>query len=544
MTAAESPDDIASVLAWAETFQEERRAEASGAAQSSWDEPDPLPGTAERPGFPVHVFGGMAEYVSAVAEETGTPVDLPGLAVLGVCSSLIAGAIVIEANDGWTEPVNIYSVCLAAPGEGKTPVVARCTSVLTAIEADRRQRIMPTIVDAQALKRLAESREREATTRAAKASGESRLETEQALREAAAENAGVVVPAVPVIYTSEATPEGLLKLLAEQGGRVSVVTDEGVEFFDMTSRYATNGKGNFGVYLKGADGQRYESDRAGRERIVIERVTLTVCLFAQPVVLDALAKDKQANGRGLLARFLWCIPGSLVGSRSVRRPPVSDALTGAYEDRMVALAGEAEAVIGNPVALRLDADAESLFFAWCEKHEPRLDPSAGDLASIVEWGSKLPGQVLRLTGNLHSIRTGSIHGTVTGETMTAALTLAGYFTEHARHVYGTMRADPSLTDAATVLGWLAHRSLDVVTARQVYTSKDWEPDRANSALIILAGYGWVRKVEQPSGTGRPSNPWAVHPKLRSKTEQNSPSGGIMRRFAPVNPKIEDDEYTP
>ncbi len=506
---------------------------------TEWEEPIPLPGGVSTAPFCTDVLGdACAAFVEAVAIETATPVDLAAVGALGACSTLIAGAVVVKADAGWDQSVNLYLNALAAPGEGKTPALTRVTAVLDSIEQDRRERFMPDIVEAETRKRVAEGRRKDAEARASKAGLADQLEAEQEALAAARAAAEIAVPAAPRLYTREATPEGLARLLSEQSGRLGVVTDEGVEFFELASRYAAMGKGNLGIYLQGWDGGRYVSDRAGREALVINHATLTVCLFAQPIVLADLGGDKQATGRGLLDRFLWSLPESLVGYRQVTRQPIPEELLQGWARQMTNLAQEAEEARDEPYELRLTEGARATFKAWQEHHEPRLRSGTGDLHAIVGWGSKLPGQVLRLAGNLHALRLGTLRGTITEDTIEAALTLADYFTHHALAAFGVMRSDDGTKDAQAVRRWLEDHGLAEVTTREIYTSKDWEKDRTRQALELLADWGWVRKIEpiktkdEKKPPGRPAERWDVHPKMRSRTEQNGSMPEVVRRFVP------------
>jgi hypothetical protein len=184
----------------------------------------------------------------------------------------------------------------------------------------------------------------------------------------------------------------------------------------------------------------------------------------------------------------------------------------AWEKLIIDLASQAEAAV-EPSVLRLSAPAKHLWDAWREEHEPRLRRELGDLSTIVEWAAKLPGQTLRLAGNLHALRTGRLGGTIDAETMKAALELADYFADHALVVFAKMRADPRLDDASHVLDWLKARRPSEVTTRDVARSKGWEAERARNALKLLADYGWVRPSQASGGLGRPSERWATHPDL-------------------------------
>jgi len=54
--------------------------------------------------------------------------------------------------------VNLYINCLAAPGEGKSPVVRQVTDPFEIIEQHRRDQLLPEIIEAEARKRVAEGR--------------------------------------------------------------------------------------------------------------------------------------------------------------------------------------------------------------------------------------------------------------------------------------------------------------------------------------------------------------------------------------------------
>ena len=485
--------------------------EVSEKPVEKWEDPTPLPATRDTAPFPSGVLGPVVtEFTEAVAAETATPVDLAAIAALGTVSTVIAGAVVVEPLSGWREPANLYLNCLAAPGEGKTPVMTKAIRVLDLIERDRQERLGPEIIEAEDKERVAVDRRKHSEGVAARRHPGKRNEAEQEALAAARDEASIAVPFVPRLYTRDATPEALTKLLSGQNGRFGFVTDEASEFFQLAERYSATEKGNLGIYVDGFDGKRHLSDRVGREPLVIEHVTLTVCLLGQPIVLGDLGSDRQASGRGLLARFLWSLPGSKVGWRPIHRESVPEQSLNAWEKLIVDLAGQAEATV-EPIVLRMSAPAKRMWDACVRSTNPVSD-EIGDLSAIVEWAAKLPGQTLRLAGNLHALRTGRLDGTIDLETMEAALKLADYFSDHALVVFAKMGADPRLDDASHVLGWLRARRPSEVTTRDVTRSKDWAAERARNAFELLADYGWVRR-EPSGGPGRPSERWATHPDL-------------------------------
>ena len=515
---------------WTPTEQPAKVVEQSD-YEPEWDVPRPLPTYREAAPFCSGVLGEVATAIArAVSLDTKTPIDFPSLAALGTCSAVIGGAVIVEVHETRHHPVNLYINLLAAPGTGKTPAMLRLTHPLDVVEQSRRERMEPIIREAEGRKRIAEARREKLEVAAAKAPFSAQLEAEADARAAREEAAQILVPAIPRLYTRDATPEALVALLADQKGRLAFVTDEGSEFYELAARYAATGKGNLGVYIDGKDGKRHVADRKSGGSTVIDRTTLTVLLFGQPIVLDSLAQDKQAKGRGLLARFLWAKPQSMVGWESTEECPTPRHLIDAWESLIVSLAKQAEAET-EPVVLRMSPDAKRRFDEWVKEHRPRLRSNVGDLTSIAEWAAKLDGEVARLAGNLHALRTGSIHGAISDETMAAAIELAGYFIDHALVVFGEMEAPQSTKDAASVLRWIEARSLNLTTTRDIATSKDWEADRTRNALAVLVLHDYVQSVPvlDPSKPGRRSEQWYVTPKI---TAQNGAESTTERDIAP------------
>jgi replicative DNA helicase len=141
----------------------------------------------------------------------------------------------------------------------------------------------------------------------------------------------VVAPEVemPRWLVDDATPEALAGLLAVYG-RIALLSPEGDVFDQMAGRYNQTAGPNLGVYLKGHAGDLLKVDRRGRPPEYVERPCLTIGLAVQPEVLRGLAGRPGFRGRGLLARFLYSLPASLVGRRQAGAPPVPPAVADRY----------------------------------------------------------------------------------------------------------------------------------------------------------------------------------------------------------------------
>jgi len=93
--------------------------------------------------------------------------------------------------------VNLYLNCLAAPGEGKTPVMTKTTRVLDLIERERRDRLRPEIIEAESRKRMAADRLKKIGDGCREGSTGEADEAEQDALEAARDEASIAVPSLP-----------------------------------------------------------------------------------------------------------------------------------------------------------------------------------------------------------------------------------------------------------------------------------------------------------------------------------------------------------
>jgi hypothetical protein len=175
----------------------------------------------------------------------------------------------------------------------------------------------------------------------------------------------------------------------------------------------------------------------------------------QPEVLRGLAGRPGFGGRGLLARFLYSLPASLVGRRQVGAPPVPAAVADRCSLELQALAASLAAPVGDdgPVVLTLDPEAGELLLRFERDLEPRLAAGSGDLAHLAGWAAKLAGATCRLADLLHlagHLRDGWARP-IGANTFAGAVRLAGHLVDHARAVFDLMGADPRTDDAHWLL---------------------------------------------------------------------------------------------
>ena len=281
----------------------------------AWAPPIPLGVAAEVPTFPVDALPGwLGDYVAAVATATQTPPDLAGMLALAVLATVAAGAVEVQPRPGWREPLCLFIAVGMDAGTRKSSVFAALTQPVADFEHQQATAALPAITETATLRRIADQAAATAEAAAGKAPASHQEEAKAEAIARAAEAANLVVPPIPRWLVDDATPEALAGLLATYG-RIALLSPEGDVFDQMAGRYNQAAGPNLGVYLKGHAGDLLKVDRRGRPPEYVQRPCLTIGLTVQPEVLRGLASRPGFGGRGLLARFLYCLPASLVGHR-------------------------------------------------------------------------------------------------------------------------------------------------------------------------------------------------------------------------------------
>ena len=504
-----------------------------GSVEDEWEEPTPLRAAVDLPAFPVEALPDfLAAYVAAEATATQTPPDLPGMLVLATLATSAGGLARIQVRPGWQEPLNLFVVVALPPGSRKSAVFADVTRPLVRLDRDELARMRPLIVEAMTKKTAAEKSATRAIDRLASGKAEDPAAEEANAIRARAEAEAIMVPPLPRLLADDTTAEALASLMADQGGRIALLSAEGGPFDAMAGRYQGGGV-YLDPYLKGHAGDELRIDRKSRGAEYIERPALKVGLAVQPDVLGKLTDQPGFRGRGLLARFLYALPVNTVGSRKIAPPAVPEEIAERYRVDLYALARsllderEAAKLVGSedPIILTLTAPAAVRLTEFEAEVEPRLHPHHGDLAHIADWASKLVGAVARIGGLLHlAARLRDGWGLPVNEaTITDAITIGRYLTDHALAVFDLMGgADPTLDDARYLLAWIERAGAEAFTRRELFTAlprgRFAKVDALDPPLALLVEHGYLRPLpppERPAGPGRPPSPgFEVNPLWR------------------------------
>jgi putative DNA primase/helicase len=237
---------------------------------------------------------------------------------LGIMAATVAGRIQICPSPGYSEPLQIYTATALTSGNRKTGVINEMAAPFREAEARLIAEMTPERKRLQSVRKTAEAVIERLRRQAAAAPESTALIREIAQREIELPE----VPAIPRFWTQDVTPERLGAMMAENSGRMAVISDEGGIFDILAGRYSKTASPNLDLFLQGHSGSPVRVDRGSREPVILNSPALTLVLTPQPHVLRSLSEHKAFRGRGLLARFLFVLPPSSVGSRKHETIPI------------------------------------------------------------------------------------------------------------------------------------------------------------------------------------------------------------------------------
>ena len=462
------------------------------------------------PTFPINALPEhLAAFVDASAQSLQVPADMMAMLSLGALGVACGGRFKTSVVNGYNEPCNLFICTVAGPAERKSAGFNLALQPIKDYErktaAEKRGEIAQKQAEYQALEKALQF----AQNKASRVPLHEREYWLQQVRQHGERLDSFVVPASPLLMVDDTTGPRLAQILADNGS-AAVCSSEGGVFASMGSEQVTD------LYLKGHAGDPIRIERVTRSATYVDEPALTVVLTVQPHVLRGLAAKKEFRGKGLLARFCYSIPRSLMGRRKVCPSPVPHEITDAYNKTIQTILERQKA----RTTLTLSAEALEVWMRFCEHLEPRLG-DRGDLAIIRDWGGKASGLVIRIASLLH-VAKDTLHPndiSISAETISSAVRIVEYLTEHAKAAFSEMGADPIVDDAKYVLNWLSQNAEPRMSARDIFQgvkARLKRMDTLRKVLRVLAQHGYVRFAEQPKGSGRgrrPSPIYEVHPSL-------------------------------
>lgn len=458
--------------------------------------------------------GWAGRFAKSLAESTQTPLELAVGMVLAACATATARRLRIESNPGHYETSNLWVLVALPPGNRKSSVQAAATAPLLAWERDQAETLAPKINRAAGERQNMEAKIKALRNSAVKE--KDRIKQDQMFDDVIELQMNLPdVPVYPQLWTSDATPERLGSLLADQNECMAWLSSEGGIFDLLAGRYSS-GVPNLDLALKAHSGDSERVDRGSREPVNLVRPRLTIGLSPQPEVIRGLLSKGGFRGRGLLGRFLYLVPESPLGFRKLETQPVPPNVENAYRTGLQAM------LDWEPVCdekgrestrlLRMGKEAYDEWLEFSRNVEAAMRPG-GEMEHCTDWAGKAPGAAARIACVLHGIE--HAHGRpwehdVSLQTMEKALDLAATFMRHSIAAFQHMGADPLIEDARKVWHWIVSRRADGFTVRDVFNGLKGSFQRVAGiykALDVLGERGYIELIRpEHMGPGRPRSP--------------------------------------
>ncbi len=472
------------------------------------------------PAFPMGVFPPwMEQFIDAVTDAKQTPRELAAMMAMSAVSACLARRVYISPKPGWTEPVNLYTATFLDPGNRKTSIVRAVTRPIADYERIERESVAVETARAHVEKRVMEQQLKDLERKAA--ASKSFQDRQDLMMEA-----GDIQIRVSTmrdnrefrLFVDDCTPEKLVSLLSENDGRMAILTDEAGTFDLISGRYSD--RPNLDVYLKSHSGETVIVDRVGCKSERVENPSLTIGMAVQPEVLRGLLAKPGLRGRGLLGRFLYCIPPERVGYRDIDAAPMDEEIDTAYYEAMTNYFSM-PLTLESPKKLSLTPDAREVMRAYEKSVELQLRKD-GTMGDMTDWGGKLVGAVCRIAAILHvagfAYPLTELTYEVSAAAMYAAVRIGGFLAEHARAAYWDMRSDDDLDNARYICEWLIRKKASEVKQSEMYRAMARRFKRSEDmvpALMLLKARHYIREFTPHPADKRahPSPVIVVNPSL-------------------------------
>ncbi len=471
-----------------------------------WDSPA-LFDNHETPNIPAEILPKpLKEFAQEIANSTETPEGMSVMAILSVVATSLQGKFEVQAseNSGFKEGVNIYSITTLPPANRKSAIVRACLKPLAEWEKDQREILEPELKKQQS-RYESQKKQIDLARKKLKLGDESRDEVE---RIAKIESEMKEPDNLPRLFVDDITPESLTILVSEQNNKMSVFSDEGGILDTMAGLYS-GGHSNVDILLKGWDGGYLRQKRKDRELEL--NPLLTISLTVQPVIIKNFGNKKSYSGKGLLERFLYCLPKSQLGYRSNDKPPVSDKAQYDYDNTIKNLLNITHSDF--PKVLILDSDSHKIWRDFQNSIEIDLRDD-GKFSICQGWGGKICGYALRIAGLMHVIQYGTSSLIINKQTTERAIKLCSLLSDHAIVAFGSMESDPDIHDSKEILRWILNRKQDSFIKADLtikfHNRPNMKSERIDKLLSVLSQRNMIAELPKK---GKKTICYAVNPIL-------------------------------
>jgi replicative DNA helicase len=409
--------------------------------------PIPLTDTTSPIDVPIDAFPDwMADQIRNVTRQLECDPILPAIFGLGALSVASLGHVQVNVRAGQVEPsTGLYLAAAGKASSGKSPALKFMMGPVRDYEVTRISQGAQAISQATQRHAIAQKAAKEASDNAARTGEPERLD--KALRlQAQADELAANIPASGEMMTGDITPERLATLMAENGERMAVVSDEsGVLEVD---RYGDKSGGRkLDIYLQGFTGEPAVVHRQNAPTVRLRRPLLAMVVGVQPAALAQSLSDKELRDRGFAARFLTASTAQLARNTDIDLDVWNYEVGQRYHDTLLALCTQWGSW-ATPATLNIDPAGRRTYSGWAAELRDREE--GGDLEGEGGWLSKMRVGVLRIAALFHLADGHGHDAPIDADTVMRAIEIGEWFIAHYLHGIDAGGSE----SAARLLRWL------------------------------------------------------------------------------------------
>ena len=294
-------------------------------------------------------------------------------------------------------------------------------------------------------------------------------------------------PLVADLFVSDATHESLTGKSGLLDYPLTIIqTDEGAIFFGGAAfNSSSSSTSAMGKYCQLWSNKGFEIKRESTGKMVVSNVGLSICVSAQPVILDDLfeRQGKKVRESGWFARALICQPETMQGSRPYRAPSGEEPYTVEFNRRVAELMGKLEGHITEDRRLKRNVLtlSDAALTKWIEYHDDvdKERRTGGRFEFIRSEAARAAENAARIAANLHVYEKGET-GEISEEHMKAGCALAAWYLSESKRFIYRHEMPPQFRLAAEISPRIAafcrknkaagNKDWEAITIRQVLSS--------------------------------------------------------------------------
>lgn len=438
----------------------------------------------------------LRDYLKAVVDFVQVEPEMAVLPLLSVLSLCVQGKAVIKnIGNSHTEPLNLYTITVASPGERKSGSLKEFMRPVEEFQKNYNRIHAMDFTEYKAKKSFLEAQKRK-VSEGKNADINKAVDFARQLEELEQQTEH---KSEMLLNVSDVTPEALAWAMGGQLERMGIIDSEGT-VFDVLSGIYSNGLPNINIFLQAYDGSPYTVIRCTKGIIELENPLLAIGLMTQYDHFREAMNNKQFSGRGFIHRFLFAFPESRVGHLEIAGPDIPPNIQQSYNNLINRLLRLPENV-SVPV-IQCGKEATRLFEDYHYLLQDKMK-DGGMFEHLKEWGSKHFARTLRIAGILHLCEYKPTEQ-VTGDTAMKAVSISLWAENQAFRAFsGTAFEDETTRNAKRILKKLKEKRQDVYTRSEISRdNRTIKSDELDEVLELLDDMKYIRIIEERTKTNK------------------------------------------